>query len=222
MRLNLATVGLDGYWTLFLSTLILLGTAGLGFFVLCRKVYSIAKSAPCTPQKRRTIVLVPGAALQANQVQAVFRSRLDRCIAVVNAGYAISPLILGGCTIGNRVSEAEAGKAYLVSQGIPGNAILTENRSTHTLENFQYGRELVSDRSEHSLLVSSRTHLWRCNVFAKSMGLNVDLCAAEQEFALNSKVLMRLLIEGLYLHWFYTGLYWSRLTSNRHSLKRIS
>ena len=223
MQLKPSVIGLDGFCTLLLSTLVLIFTAGIWLVYLCIRVYVVARQTPLQPSVSYSTILLPGSALIKDKVQPVFRSRLDRCISLLSTNHAQKILLLGGLGSGNTVTEAAAGAQYLKLNGVSSHEIEIEDKSLHTLENFQYANQLIPSEHRNSLvLVSSRSHLHRCQVFANDIGLTFDLCAAEEEIQITRGFVIRLLIEGLYLHWFYTGRAWSRLTGNQSSLKRIS
>lgn len=223
MHLKPSHLGLDGWFTFFLSALLLLLTAGTGLIYLGYRVYTTAKNTPCSPTQQPSLILLTGAALRNNQIQANYRCRLERCLKVINREQPQSVILLGGYTRGNTLSEAQAGKAFLQQHGVATKTILTEEHSQHTLENFQFARDMPILKNQPALLlISSRTHLHRCSVFARSLGLAVTLCAAEVALKVTRPLFFNLLLESLYLHWFYTGRAWSQLTCNRHSLKRIS
>ena len=131
-------------------------------------------------------------------------------------------LLLGGVTGNNRSSEAEMGLRYLLDKGINPDRLLLEDRSRHPLENLRNARAFIASHPGSVAILSNRFHLARCSALASGLGMEHELCAAEEELRLSLPLAGRLLLEAFYLHWYETGKRWSRWTRDRRSLERIS
>ena len=64
--------------------------------------------------------------------------------------------------------------------------------------------------------------LARSQALARGLDLRPVPCAAEERLRHNLMTLWRLAMEAYYLHWYVVGKTWTRWTSNRHSLARIT
>lgn len=218
---RLRMLGSDGLFTLMLSNLILLGCLGITLIPFARKVYRTAKTAPATSGASRLLVVL-GARLENDQITTLFRQRLDRTLAIYDPERPTCIIILGGITWGNRSSEAERGREYLLERGINSDDLLVEDQSLNTLENLKHAQPLIARHGGHPVLISNRFHLARCSALARGIGIEHGLCAAEGAFLLSFSVARRLLSEAYYLHWYEVGKRWSRWTRNKKSLARIS
>jgi uncharacterized SAM-binding protein YcdF (DUF218 family) len=218
LRLRQVAPGLDGLWALLLSNVILLGTAGLSLLPLWRQVRDTARDTGCDGVLAETAVIL-GYGLRRDEVLDEYHQRLERGRALLAAGAVERLLLVGGRCGDNRLSEAEAGRDFLLARGVPAAQILLEDRSRHTLENLHLARAQHALHQSPFVLISSRYHLARCDTLARGLSLQPLLCAAEQPGKPRHVSELR---EAYYLHWYHTGKHWSRLTRNRKSLARIS
>lgn len=214
-------MGADGAFSLFLSTLIILLTGALSWLLVTLRVLQVAVTSSNRIAPADWI-LVPGRRLLGSAVTLDYAARLDRAVAIAAAQPQAQILVLGGKTGEGPFTEAEQGRRYLIQRGIAPERIHMESGSLHTLENLQNAREQLGDRPGRILLVTSRFHLARCHSLAVGLGLDVRPCAAEAGFAWLPRRIGRLLLEGLYLHWYWVGRGWANLTRNQKSLARIS
>jgi len=214
-------VGLDGYFTLLLSNLVLLATGGLYWLWLLKAVYQCAKHAPVDPPGC-DVIAVLGMRPDNNQINAEFKTRLDRAATLFEQGYANTILVVGGKTGNNSRSEAELGMAYLLKQGFSRDSLMAEDHSRHTLENLHNAKRLfLGNQNRTAALITSRYHLARSHRMANSLRLPHRLCAAEEEFTFNFKMLINLLREAYFIHWFEVGKAWAYGVNSQKSLNRI-
>ena len=87
-------------------------------------------------------------------------------------------VVSGGQGADEVVSEAAAMHAYLVRNGVPAEAILDEDRSTTTMENLRYSRDLIDSLAQGSpyrcVVVTSDFHVFRCVEYAHKLGIAAD------------------------------------------------
>lgn len=210
-------MGRDGLFTLGLSILIIPLTAGLTFLMAALAVIRSAWRSP-TVLPACDLLLVPGRRLQGNRPAPAFTARLNRARLLYAQGLVRRILVLGGRTGANSLSEAEVGCTFLQDQGVPPSAVEAECSSRHTLENLRMARDRLGSSNPRLGLVSSRFHLARCLALAAGLGLHPSPCAAEEWPVLHMRDWLR---EAFFLHWYFTGRFWSELTRNEASLKRI-
>ena len=65
-------------------------------------------------------------------------------------------------------------------------------------------------------------HLARCALFARNLGLDAELCAAEADWQWHPVALWRVAGEAAYVCWTDLGTRWARLIGHRGMLERIS
>lgn len=216
-----APMGSDGWFTLLLSNLFIVLGGGLGLLWKTYEVVRTAQESPIVLPEKIELILLPCMRLEHGKPHTDFRTRLERAI-LLHQAHGAAVLLLGGHT-GSAISEAAAGRIYLLERGVTQNQILLEERSRNTLENMHNARGLIAKHDfEKIAITSNRYHLARCQTLASGLGIRAVSCAAETSSKIRLRQWPSLLLEGYYLHWYTTGKHWSRLTRNSHSLARIS
>jgi uncharacterized SAM-binding protein YcdF (DUF218 family) len=220
---RLDCLGVEGFWTLGLSNLLLLATGGLSGLSVSIWVYHIAKSASCQTTSNGHRIVFGQRLSREGQVTRDYVDRLERAKFSLLQSPENRILIVGGNPCSNALSEAQAGRDYLIAQGVPSEQIGLEDQSRHTLENLQRVRLVLSSVNQPPvILISNRYHLARLQAIATGLGLRSELCAAETHWQLTRKTLWQLVKEAYLLHWYYVGKYWAQLTRNVKMLKRIT
>lgn len=170
-------------------------------------------------------VLVVGRELIADRPSAVFRARLERGAEIVACGLAPRLIIAGGHTGTARLSEAAAGREYLLGQGFEEGALLTEERSTHTLENLFNVRETLRERRwSRVIIVSDPLHLARIGALAHGLGLDFRCGPATASPPRRGSVSwwLRAWREACLLHWYHVGVAYSRFIGSERLLSRVT
>lgn len=118
-------------------------------------------------------IVVLGAAQYDGEPSPVFRGRLDHAVYLYDEDLSDVVIVTGGKQAGDRFTEAEAGAAYLVERGVPGDAILRENEGATTLESLQNVRAIADRYGIGSLLVvSDPMHSERVKRMAADLGFD--------------------------------------------------
>ncbi len=160
--------------------------------------------------------------LENNHPNTLYMQRIQRAIHCLQQQPELNILVVGGLTAGATISEAEAGRQVLLKAGIAAERITLEDKSQHTLDNLKCARKLLSDQQLLPVFISNRFHLPRVHVLAKGFHIKHYLCAAEDKLPTNMKTFLRLVLESLYIHWYYVGKAFSHITGIRHMLDRIT
>jgi vancomycin permeability regulator SanA len=207
-------------------------TAGLvyvGYFV---HVLRIARQAPCRPERGECVLLF-GKHAPRGLIDRDFEARLDRAVSLWSERPPASVVLLGGGAEGEP-SEAEIARQALLRRGVGNDiALRLEARSRDTLQNLRNARDLlrapappVAGGGPGALprvtLLSSRYHLARCALFARQLGFDWELCAAEPRLPLGPRTLARLAGEAAYVCWTDLGTRWARLIGHRRMLARVT
>lgn len=216
---RLAVLGPDGFGTLLLSIILILASFGASYLWVLLWVYRVARRTPA--QFTSTgYLLVPGARLENGRASHDFQLRLERVLQLHRRGPII---VMGGVTSAESVSEAAIGRDFLTARGIPAEDIKIEDSSLNTLENFRVTRAWIGrSLADPVVIVSNRYHLARCAIVAHGFGIPARLCSAESRLVLNAHTIVRLLWETKFVHWYWVGRTWARLTSNEKMLNRVS
>mgnify|MGYP001342054212 FL=1 len=117
-------------------------------------------------------VVVLGAAQYDGDPSSIFAARLRHAQALYEQGLAPRIVTTGGNRAGDSFTEAEAGRRYLLSRGVPASAIVTVPVGSDTLTSVQ----AVADRARRdgwttALLVSDPWHSLRSRQMARDAGL---------------------------------------------------
>lgn len=208
----------DGIFTLLLSLLIGLATLGISHLLLLVQVIRTGAQANTQPDAEGAVAVL-GNQLRQGRISADYRLRLDRTLSLYQAWNKPDILVIGGDASGE-ISEARAGADYLIQAGVEPTAVALEELSVNTLENFRHARSWFDDHPR-VVVVSNRYHLQRILTMARGLGLNIRLCAAEDTCKPWRRV-PRLLLESVFLHWYWSGRVFATLTRNKRMQAKIS
>lgn len=212
---------IDGMAMLLLSSLLIPLAGGITLLLSLLYVLRLAIVAS-TSCPTSSLFLLFGKQLNNNLPDAEYQARLRRALLLLNERKESRILILGGTTGNASISESQSGKDFLLQQGITAERIEIEGQSRNTLENIKEALKLFDHQGKEVTLISNRYHLARITTMARGFNLRVHPCAAEERLELSEQLIVKLIIEALYLHWYLTGKVWARLTHNQRMLDRIS
>ncbi len=110
----------------------------------------------------------------------LLRGRVDRALGFwreqqARTGKVAQLIPSGGQGADESMSEAEAMKCYLLSQGVSADAICLEDKSENTLENMLYSKKLIDQAGGGKALFSTTSyHVFRSGVWANRAGLKAE------------------------------------------------
>lgn len=197
-------------------------TAGLvyvGYFV---HVLRIARKAGCVPASGQCVLLF-GKHAPDGRLDADFEARVDRAVSLWRLRPAQAVVLLGGGPDG-APTEAELARDALHARGLPADGPLhMESASRDTLQNLRNARALLGESARaRVVLLTSRYHLARCALFARNLGFDAELCAAEPRLAWDARTLWRIAGEAGYVCLSDIGTRWARLIGSRRMLDRVT
>lgn len=118
-------------------------------------------------------IVILGAGLRGDSITATLRDRLNATIDYVNKSNFDGKIVVsGGQGPGEFITEAEAMKKYLISNGIK-NDIIMEDKATNTFENFKFSKEKIKNITENSIdnykvkVITTDFHVLRSSILAK-------------------------------------------------------
>ncbi len=218
----LQKLGPGGAASLGLALLTFLGLAGLPWMFRLRQVL---QGVPGDEPIVADAIIVLGRRLEEDRLTPVFVARLAQAESLWRQGLAPRLFVAGGTTGTARRSEAEAGRDWLLARGVPEGAILLEDRSQHTLENLFNVRAAMRAGGWRTLLmVSDPLHLARARATAHGLGLQVRCSPARSAPPLRGSLAWwrRAAGEAFLLHWYHTGMVYSRLIRSDKQLERVT
>lgn len=156
--------------------------AGLGFVVLLLVgfvagcaivVWQAAHHDDASEIDRADAIVVLGAAQYDGEPSPVFAGRLDHAALLYEQGRADRVLVLGGGQPGDRFTEAEAGRTYLIQRGVPQDAILPVPKGHTTYESLRATAPVMREAGmDSAFLVSDPWHNARVERMARDLGID--------------------------------------------------
>ena len=147
---------------------ILIVFAALIVIYIGKNIYDIWSFSTVDQKCRADVAVILGAAVYDDEPSPVYRERINHGITLYNEGYVDRIIVTGGAPEGSEVSEAEVAKLYLLEQGIPETAVLTEI----TQENLENSRVIMDENNyETAIIVSDPLHMKRAMLLAEDAGI---------------------------------------------------
>lgn len=135
-------------------------------------VWRAAHTDDASRVEHADIILVLGAAEYGGRPSPVFEGRLDHAVLLFEQGRANTVMVLGGRQPGDSTTEAEAGREYLIANGVPADAALAEPVGHTTFESLRAAARYMSTHGLHTaFLVSDPWHNLRIERMASDLGI---------------------------------------------------
>ena len=121
-------------------------------------------------------MIILGAGLNGEQLSRTLWERMQKGLNYLEEQPNVKVVLSGGQGPGEKISEAEGMRRFLVDQGITDERIIKEDRSTSTMENFRFSKELLVQQpgfqnSERVAVITNDFHLFRSKILARRNGL---------------------------------------------------
>jgi hypothetical protein len=148
------------------------------------------------PRRRQyDYIIIHGAGLDGPRPTPLLAGRIDKALELWSKQHQNGKFVVsGGQGADEVVSEAQAMRDYLLDKGVPGDAILMEDKSTTTWENLRYSLAVINadwatgpsdDRTSTAndgmpagdfttAVVTSDFHVFRCAEYAHNLGIKAD------------------------------------------------
>jgi uncharacterized SAM-binding protein YcdF (DUF218 family) len=177
----------------------------VGFVAGCAiVVWQAAHHDDASEIDRADAIVVLGAAQYDGEPSPVFAGRLDHAALLYEQGRAQRILVLGGGQPGDRTTEAEAGRAYLIGKGVPEVAILSVPRGHTTFESLRAAAPVMRDAGLGSaFLVSDPWHNARVERMASDLGIDGHASATWQSAAVSQETRLEGYVRETFAYLFY-------------------
>jgi vancomycin permeability regulator SanA len=135
-------------------------------------VWRAAHDDDASHVERADVIIVLGAAQYGGTPSPVFQGRLDHAVLLYRQGRADSVMVVGAKAPGDTTTEAQAGRDYLVAQGVPAGSAVAEPVGRTTYESlvgavaYMRGHDMTS-----AFLVSDPWHNARISRMASDLGI---------------------------------------------------
>jgi uncharacterized SAM-binding protein YcdF (DUF218 family) len=121
-------------------------------------------------------IVVLGAAQYDGRPSAIYEARLEHAVDLWRDEVAPLLVFTGGKEPGDRFTEGGSGARWARERGVPGSAVLTEERSRTTYQNLAGARQLLERRDpggQHRIVVvSDPFHMFRAVRQADDLGMD--------------------------------------------------
>ena len=156
------------------------------YVITCLTVFAGTYAVPRgTPVETTDAIVVLAAGLNdQGQIDQVTTGRVDKGIALYQAGHAPRLHMTGGTTLDGSPSSGQQMAERAIAAGIPAEAVTFEGASRSTLQNALFSIPML-DGSEHLTLVTDGFHLPRSMasfMWAGDKTLTIVATDAEPEF----------------------------------------
>ncbi|GLZ39590.1 membrane protein [Actinokineospora sp. NBRC 105648] len=152
---------------------LLVGIVLMGFLVVGGTAFRVWQVARVDDRDHADVVVVLGAAQYAGKPSKVLEARLRQAKKLYDEGVARYVVTGGGRRVGDKFTEAEAGRKWLIEHGVPGDKVIEVGAGNDTLGTLQAVAVAVRDRGwETAVIVSDPWHSLRARTMAEDAGLD--------------------------------------------------
>ncbi len=126
-----------------------------------------------TVSGKEDALIVLGSGIRGELLTKGLKNRLDAAIDCYEENEDMLIIVSGGQGPQEDITEALAMERYLLSQGIPQESIIKEERATSTYENFVNSKSILDNRFEGEYevaFVSNEYHIYRASSLARIAG----------------------------------------------------
>lgn len=119
------------------------------------------------------VLLVLGASQYNGKPSPVLQARLSHALELYKDKVASRIVTVGGKRVGDRFTEAAAGKDWLVRHGVPASDVVAVERGTDTWNSLQ-AVDVVMDRNgwDSAVIVTDPWHSFRSREMARHLGID--------------------------------------------------
>jgi uncharacterized SAM-binding protein YcdF (DUF218 family) len=133
-------------------------------------------------------IVVLGSAQYNGVPSSIFEARLEHAITLYEDGVAPMIVTVGGKVTGDEFTEAEAGRDYLASSGIPDDALLAVPEGVDTLESMRVVSAAFDQHGWSSaVLVTDPWHAMRAERMAEDAGMVAESSPTRQGPAVQTR-----------------------------------
>ncbi len=155
------------------------------------------------------VAIVLGAAVWDGEVSPVYRERINHGIYLYENGYVDYIILTGGFGEGSYKSDSQVAKEYALSQGVPDDKILIEEKSTITEENLEFSKEIMDEKGlSTAIIVSDPLHMKRSMLMAEDYKINAASSPTTTSMYKSLKTKIPFLLRE---EFFYVGYYIVRI-----------
>ena len=150
-----------------------------GVFIIIGLVYAaipathiLTAQVKTAPNDDVTLVVL-GCQVHGTRPSLMLITRLEAAKKFLNDNPNVKCIVSGGQGPGEDITEAKAMKTWLAAHGIDENRVFEEGKSTSTVENLQYSKEIIQREKfpEKIVIATDDYHEYRAGEIAKTLGM---------------------------------------------------
>lgn len=143
----------------------------------------LVSSGKSDAETRTDYLIVLGAGINGETPSLALQKRLVAATGYLKKYPDVHVVVSGGQGRGEDITEAEAMRRFLVSNGIDESRILLESRSTSTMENFKFSKQLMEQKTGKPVTeityITNSFHILRSKLLAGRNGLEAHAISCE-------------------------------------------
>ena len=181
--------------------------ATLSYFytLIIATLYCNIKASKHIPEYNKDFVIILGSKINRDgTLPPLLKGRCDKAIEFGKKQYEnnkkkIVYIPSGGKGKDEVISEAKAMKKYLLDNGIKENQIIIENKSTSTIENMRFSKNIIDSVNNDAKISFSTTnyHVFRSGVIACEQGIDCEGIGSKTKWYFYTNALIREFIANL-------------------------
>jgi vancomycin permeability regulator SanA len=153
---------------ILLGVIGVVGVIGVTFVA----VWRAAHTDDASRVDRTDVIIVLGAAQYSGTPSPVFVGRLEQAANLYDQGRSTRVLVVGANQPGDQQTEAEAGRDWLIRDGLPSTAVFADPQGNTTYESLVGAAAFMKQRGLRSaFLVSDPWHNLRVKRMASDLGI---------------------------------------------------
>ena len=162
-----------------LATLLLILFLAVGLVGLTAiSVWRAAHNDEASRVDHADAIVVLGAAQYNGRPSPVFEARLNHALAMYGNGFSERIIVAGGSAAGDVFSEGEAGREFLLAEGIPPESVHASEEGNTTVQSLRAVARLMTEEGlDSAFLVSDPWHNLRVRRMARDLGITAYVSA---------------------------------------------
>jgi uncharacterized SAM-binding protein YcdF (DUF218 family) len=118
-------------------------------------------------------IVVLGASQLDGTPSSIFRNRLDHARALYEQGVAPRIVTTGGKQPDDRYTEGEAGREYLIDEGVPADAVVAVGEGRDTVSSLEAADAVFEEQGwQSAVIVTDPWHSFRSRAIARDVGID--------------------------------------------------
>ena len=145
----------------------------------------MARATSTKPAANATLIVL-GCQVRGETPSQTLRERMDAALVYLRDNPDAACVLSGGQGSGERISEAECMRRYLVANGVSESRLYLEDRSKSTYENIVFSRIIIDKNGLNPTLAIATDgyHQYRAQWFAKHAGMVPGAVTSHTHFSL--------------------------------------